>query len=144
MTRARILLLTWLVLAVFRAVGEAQIPQPQITTTHPADGATGVSRDDFVSADVYVPNGGIDPTTLNDETVYLYRTFDSAPQRVPSVLNTSGGGDVIVLRPAVRLDANTDYTLVVTSGLLDISGVPFLPFQMSFTTGTATGSADSS
>ncbi len=60
MTRARILLLTWLLLAVFRGVGEAQTPQPQVTTTHPADGATGVSRDDFVSADVYVPNGGID------------------------------------------------------------------------------------
>lgn len=116
--------------------------QPAVTSTNPASGATNVMRDVFVSADVFVPNGGIDPATLNSSTVFLYRTSDL--QNVPAVLNTSGGGDVIVLRPVSLLDANTSYTLQVTNGLKDITGVGFVPFMMSFTTGTGMGGTDTS
>ncbi len=132
-----------LCLAVHAPLGQAQT-QPSVTTTRPADGATGVPRDDFVSADVFVPNGGINPAILTDSTVYLYRTSDATQQHVPAVLNTSGGGDVIVLDPVDLLDANTSYTFVVTSGLKDISGVSFIPYQMSFTTGTTSGGSDAS
>jgi hypothetical protein len=38
-------------------------------------------RDVFVSADVFVPKGGIDPATLTSSTVFLYRTSDL--QNVP-------------------------------------------------------------
>ena len=46
---------------------------------------------------------GIDATTLTTTTVKLYRTSDRAP--VTAVLNTSGGGDAIVLTPTALLDA---------------------------------------
>jgi PA14 domain-containing protein/Big-like domain-containing protein/carbohydrate binding protein with CBM6 domain/fibronectin type III domain protein/strictosidine synthase-like protein len=125
----------------FNATAWAQA-QPSVTSTNPVNGATNVMRDVFVSADVFVPNGGIDPATLTSSTVFLYRTSDL--QSVPGVLNTSGGGDVIVLRPVSLLDANTSYTFQVTSGLKDITGVGFVPFTMSFTTGTGMGGTDTS
>lgn len=130
-----------LLIVGFSSAARAQ-GQPSVTSTNPVSGATNVMRDVFVSADVFVPNGGIDPATLTSSTVFLYRTSDL--QNVPAVLNTSGGGDVIVLRPASQLNANTTYTFEVTSGLKDITGVGFVPFTMSFTTGTGTGGTDTS
>jgi carbohydrate binding protein with CBM6 domain len=65
----------------FNTTGLAQA-QPSVTTTNPASGATNVMRDVFVSADVFVPNGGIDPATLTSSTVFLYRTSDL--QNVPA------------------------------------------------------------
>ena len=112
--------------------------RPYVTGTNPANAATGVARDIFVSATVGLPNpGGIDSATLTASTVKLLRTSDSA--QVAANLNTSGGGDVIVLQPTALLDANTQYTFIVTSGLEDVFGNPFLPYTMSFTTGTAGG-----
>src|SRR5256885_629729 len=77
-------------------IAYAQSGHPSVTMTRPAKGETNVLRDIFVSADVSVPNGGIDPATLSASTVYLYPT--STTVHVSAVLNTSGGGDVIVKR----------------------------------------------
>jgi hypothetical protein len=115
---------------------------PRVRSTIPAPGATAVRRDAFVSADVIVPNGGIDPASLSSSSVKLTRSADGQP--VAAVLNTSGGGDVIVLRPVALLEANTSYTFQVTSALTDIKGVVFVPYSMTFTTGTETGTADGS
>jgi hypothetical protein len=139
--RLRCLFALLLIVGFHSATAQAQA-QPSVTSTNPTSGATNVMRDVFVSADVFVPNGGIDPATLTSNAVFLYRTSDA--QRVAAVLNTSGGGDVIVLRPASMLDANTTYAFEVTSGLKDISGVGFVPFTMSFMTGTGTGGTDTS
>ena len=89
--------------------------------------------DSFVSAEVSLPNGGIDPRTITADTVYLERAFDG--ERVPAVVNTSGAGDVIVLKPISFLQAKQTYTFVVTEGLKDINGVPFTHFQSQFKTG---------
>ena len=115
--------------------------QPSVTGTTPANGATNVSRDAFVAATVNLPHvgQGIDAATLTAATVQLRKTTDTEDVQVPANLNTSGGGDVIVLQPTVLLDANTPYTFVVTSGLEDVGGSPFIPFSMKFTTGTAGG-----
>jgi len=60
---------------------------------------------------------GIDEATLNSTTVRLTRTSDNT--QVAAHVNTSGGGDAIVLQPSVVLDANTQYQFDVTSGLKD-------------------------
>jgi hypothetical protein len=99
------------------ALGQAE---PAVILTRPADGETGVARDTFVAADVFVPTGGIDAATLTSQSVYLRRDGDVSG--VPAVLNTSGAGDVIVLRPVSLLEANTSYTFVVTSELRDVAG----------------------
>ena len=67
-------------------------------------------------------------------------------RRAPShaVLNTSGGGDIIVARPVGNLAPNTSYTFEVTGGLQDVTGVGFAPFTSTFTTGTQISPVDTS
>ncbi len=112
---------------------------PNVSGSSPANGATNVFRDVSISLNVVLagPGLGVDSDSLNSNTVYLYRTADGPSVKVPtSSINTSGGGDTISLVPAVLLDANTNYTFVLTSGVTDVAGNPFEPFTMSFTTGT--------
>lgn len=115
---------------------------PSVAGTRPGLGATNVSRDGFVAADVNLPNlgKGIDPSTLNAASVRLYRSSDGV--QVPAVLNTSAGGDAIVLQPSTLLAANTEYTFEVTSGLRDSGGAPFVPYKSTFTTGTQVSISD--
>src|SRR5205807_421198 len=54
-----------------------------------------------------------------------------------AIVNTSGGGDSIILTPTTTLAANTQYTFVVTSGVQDTTGSSMVPYSMSFTTGAA-------
>ena len=105
---------------------------PRITKVNPAGGATNVKIDSFISCEVFVPNGGVDLLTLNGNTVYLKRSLDGV--KIPAVLNTSGGGDVVVLKPQNPLEPNTAYTLTVTAGLKDLAGVSFTPLTSTFTT----------
>lgn len=122
----------------------AAVQHPSVTGVRPNNTAHNVALDDFVGADVNLPNpgAGIDASSLTSSTVYLQRTSDGA--KVPATLNTSGGGDAIVLQPTVLLDANTNYTFTVTSGLKDLSGATFTPFTSTFTTGTTKTNADPS
>ncbi|MDQ3440319.1 MAG: choice-of-anchor D domain-containing protein, partial [Planctomycetota bacterium] len=122
--------------------GGPGISRPDITATRPGNGATNVSRDSFIAADVFLPNpgAGINPNTLTSRTVKLYRTSDGVD--IPATLNTSAAGDALVLQPSTPLAANTKYTFAVTSELRDTSGQPFLPYTATFTTGSSTGSGD--
>ena len=116
--------------------------RPSVTDTNPAAGATGVRRDVFIDANVRLPTAGkgIDVNTLTAGTVKLVRASDGA--QVPANINTSGGGDSITLTPTVLLAENTAYTFVVTDGLRDTAGAAFVPFSMTFTTGTAVTPVD--
>ena len=124
--------------------GSTTVVQPKVTASRPGDGDTQISRDSFVAADLFLPNvgAGVDETTMTNSTVMLFRTSDHSP--VDAVLNTSGGGDALVLTPSSLLDANTSYTFQVTSGLKDTSGAAFAPYTATFTTGTGGGDVDSS
>ena len=108
---------------------------PSVTAMRPANGTTNVLRDSFVAVDVSLPNGSIDPATVNGGTVFLRNNSTGA--LVPAGVNTTGGGDAITLTPAGVLDANTSYTFTVTSGVKDVAGVAFTPFTGTFTTGTS-------
>lgn len=118
--------------------------RPTVTGTRPGNGATGVSRDAFVAADLNLPNvgGGVDVSTLSTTSVRLTRTADGT--LIPGTVDTTGGGDAIVYQPSAPLDANTGYTFVVTDQVRDTTGAAFIPFSMSFTTGTAGGQVDTS
>ncbi|MDB5294264.1 MAG: fn1, partial [Phycisphaerales bacterium] len=109
---------------------------PRVTKVTPLAGATSVQVDSAIACDVSVPNGGIDATTLTSTTVFLKRTADGL--LIPAVLNTSGGGDAIVLKPENPLETSTSYTFTVTSGVKDLAGVAFTPFTSTLTT-SATG-----
>jgi glucose/arabinose dehydrogenase len=123
--------------------GALSSTNPSVTGSRPSNGNTNVRRDAFVAADVHIPTAGagIDPGTLTSSTVKLYRTSDKAS--VAAVLNTSGGGDAIVLTPSDFLASNTKYTFEVTSGLKDLTGASFFPYKADFTTGTLGGPSNS-
>ena len=118
--------------------------RPTVTGTRPANGETGVSRDSFVAADLNLPNvgGGVDVSTLSTSTVRLKRTSDGT--LIPGTVDTTGGGDAIVYQPHSPLDANTSYTFEVSDQVKDTTGAAFIPFSMSFTTGTTGGQIDTS
>jgi len=113
-----------------------------VTTIAPANGATNVSRDAAVTADFFFPNGALDFNTVTTGTVVLFRTSDHAA--IPAVVNTTGGDDAIILQPSELLDANTNYTFQITSGVHDNTGAAVVPFTETFTTGTGGATVDSS
>ncbi|KUL29618.1 Ig-like domain-containing protein [Actinoplanes awajinensis] len=106
---------------------------PSVRTSSPPNGATGVSLTTSVVEDLVLPNGGVAASTLTASTVTLTRLSTGAP--VPATTITSGGGDVINLSPTGPLAANTAYRFTVTSGVTDVTGAPFLPYSIVFTTG---------
>jgi glucose/arabinose dehydrogenase len=107
---------------------------PRVTDTRPHNGQTGVMPDDFVAADVMLPNiaSGVDGATLAPGSVKLYRTRDH--QAVEARLNTTGSGDAIVLQPMGPLELATSYTFEVTPQVKDTRNGSFRPYSMSFTT----------
>jgi regulation of enolase protein 1 (concanavalin A-like superfamily) len=113
---------------------------PTVTSTNPVNGAFGVLRNAFVSADVDLPVSRIDSSTLNANVV-LFRTSDLLA--IPGVINTTGGGDAIIFQPSSLLDPNTSYTFQVGSGVKDLNGNTFTPYSATFSTGTETGQSPS-
>ena len=119
------------------AQSDGSLPRPSVFAVNPANGATGVRRDANVSATLTLPNGGLNGATVTSSSVYLVRTSDN--QVVSANVNTSGGGDVLVLTPLTFLEPNTQYTFVATDAVRDAANQPLVPFSSSFTTGTAGG-----
>ena len=120
-----------------QATASPQLLQPSVRSVSPVNGQTNVPPDEFVSTDLIMPNvgGGVDSATLTSASVFLKKHSDGT--LVSAQLNTSGGGDVVVLQPLVNLEPQTLYDFSITSGLQDLTGAPFIPFTSSFTTGDA-------
>lgn len=114
---------------------------PYVTSILPAPGATNVPLDLGIVADVFLPRegAGVDPTTLVEENVYVYQTSDVTQTPVPATYSTSGGADTISILPSNPLQPNTNYTVVITENVQDASGVGFVPFTSTFTTGAGGG-----
>jgi glucose/arabinose dehydrogenase len=110
--------------------------QPTIASANPVDDATDVNRSYAVTFDVSLVEVGVgvDGASLTNATVSLYET--NGMQQIEGNLNTSGGGDTIIFKPTVALDANTNYTLMI-DGAADTNGTEFIPYTTSFTTGEA-------
>lgn len=141
MRKNRIILVSLIMIAMLGlGIPRVFAMQPSVSFTAPINGATNVPINVSVTAQIIIPNGGVDDTTLNNNTVFLYPTALGPGAKVAvSSLNSTGGGDAITLTPLNLLATNTNYTFQITAGLQDISGQPFIPYTMSFTTGTSGG-----
>jgi len=109
---------------------------PSIAAIVPGNNATGVARDIFIATDLNLVDVGVNGSTLK-KNVSLKRESDN--KVVSANVNTTGGGDAIVLTPLVLLDRNTTYVFNVTAGVKDDNGRTFTPYTAKFTTGTAGG-----
>ncbi|MEM8711994.1 MAG: Ig-like domain-containing protein, partial [Planctomycetota bacterium] len=106
---------------------------PQINAVNPFDGATDVPLDAFLSTDLYLPRAAVDASTVSIHSIRLYPA--SAPGSIiPAVVNTTGGGDALILDPLGDLAPQTDYVFEVTEDVRDLRGVPFVPFTSHFRT----------
>ncbi|HWE04593.1 MAG TPA: Ig-like domain-containing protein [Tepidisphaeraceae bacterium] len=110
---------------------------PTVNTVTPANGAKGIALNAPITATVNLPNGGLDPNTVIGANVSLYPINQGSTNSadVPAVVNTTGGGDAIILTPTINLQPNTQYTFAVTAGVKDIHGDAMTPYSESFTTG---------
>jgi hypothetical protein len=108
---------------------------PAVRSSTPANGATGVPLTTSVVEDLVLPNGGVRAASLTGSTVTLTRLGDGAAVAATTI--TSGGGDVINLSPTGPLEPQTAYRFTVTSGVTDVTGKPFAPYSIVFTTGSA-------
>ena len=103
-----------------------------VLLTRPGDGEKDVLPNAFISADLNAGHA-IDPGTLTNESVRLFRVKDNEP--IPADVNTSGAGDAIVLQPQQMLEPRTAYRFEVTKKVRDRGGLELMPYVMTFTTG---------
>jgi glucose/arabinose dehydrogenase len=116
------------------------VAHPSVRFTSPANNATNVSTNVPIEADLNLPNAAIDAQTIIGSNVFLHRVSDQTP--IPAVVNTSGGGDSIILTPDAPLSPFTQYVFAVTAAVKDTAGVTMVPFQLTFTTGAASAPVD--
>lgn len=103
----------------------------------PLENATNVNRRSSINIsdlNLIGVGEGVDGTTLTSANIQIYRTRDGAA--VASNYNTSGGADTIIIQPISVLDSNTQYTVRISDGVRDLGGRSFLPYSLTFTTGT--------
>jgi glucose/arabinose dehydrogenase len=105
----------------------------RVVSSTPADADNGVAVDTDITLVVKTIGGRINASSINPDRVSLVRTPDQVI--VPTTVTVAGDrGDRLVIHPAGPLDLHTDYTVFVTDGVVDQSGNPILPHQMSFVT----------
>ncbi len=102
---------------------------PLVLTIDPADGAAEVPVDVTVRAELSLPDGQVDVSTLTDETVTL---TDAAG--TPVEAGRMMVGSVLEVDPAAELEPGSIYTFTVTSALQTENGVPVTGASSTFTT----------
>ncbi|CAM3944321.1 Ig-like domain-containing protein [Deinococcus marmoris] len=107
---------------------------PSVRETKPENGQTMVDPRGAVTADLNLL-ASVNSATLT-QAVSLTGPDGKS---VPAIVNTSGGGDIVVLKPNATLQPFTTYTFTITSALKDGAGNAFLPFSTSFVTGPMAG-----
>lgn len=107
---------------------------PRVASVSPADGATNVATNATVRAELTLPDGGVNLTTLSDTTVSL---TDAGTGNAVTV-NRNLEGNTLVVSPTEALSPTTTYRFEVTEGLQTETGTPFTAFQSTFTTGSGT------
>ncbi|MEO7423868.1 MAG: Ig-like domain-containing protein [Fibrobacteria bacterium] len=113
--------------------GPSASGRPSIGLVTPASGGLSVSRDAPISAEVNLIAGSINPATVTSANARILRSNDNV--LIPSTVNTSGGGDVVVIQPSAPLAAGTGYRYEFSDGIQDVDGKSFLPATGYFTTG---------
>ena len=119
------------VLSLLKSENQPAQFEIQVTTCRPSDGAFEVPLDTHVTADLKLPNGGIDSATVNSKTVLLIHTADQ--KQVPAMVQLAGNR-TLSLRPDKPLAAASNYTIIITGGVRHRSGAAVVPWASSFTT----------
>ena len=114
----------------FTTGAAADTTAPTVSSTVPADAATGVSASQNIAATF---SEAMNPSTITTVTMTLRRGV------TPVAGTVTYAGNTATFTPANVLDLNTVYTARVTTGATDVAGNPLAnAFVWSFTTGGPT------
>lgn len=119
------------------------LANPSVQDIIPKPGVGGITPTVAVKVDVSLPNvgHGVSEASLDAAgAVTLVRARDGLP--IAANVNTTGGGDAIILTPLNPLESNTEYRFTITSRVTDTSGATFTPFTSTFTTGNQIATAN--
>ncbi len=138
-------------LTVKITVLEAESILPYVVSSTPENGATNVDINtvSIAANNIYVPEvtglrGGVDNSTLNTSTVKLFKITATDTTAIVGVVQGTGGGDAISFSPTYALEPNTNYKLIITGAVKSNTGLPFLPYESLFTTGSYASTAGAS
>ena len=110
---------------------------PEIVSTVPANGATGVPLNQAVSATF---SEAMNPLTITSGTFLLYQGTSASGTPIPATITYDPVNFIATLTPTGLLTAGTSYTATVTNGATDTFGNPLgttgAPNPWTFTTGT--------
>jgi methionine-rich copper-binding protein CopC len=101
--------------------------RPEVTTTTPADGATGVVTSIAVRVQFSENVDGVSSSTFT-----LKKT--ATGEAVAGTVTYDGSFTEGTFTPALALTPNTSYTVTLTSGIQDFAGNSLLPTTFTFTT----------
>lgn len=101
-----------------------------VVGTTPPDAATGVDPAAPIAIEFKLPFGPIDPATVTNDSVGLFRVRDRARVEADVTLN----GNRLVITPRARLDDNKNYRLHLLPVLKDVKGNPIKEITRSFFT----------
>lgn len=119
------------------------LANPSVQDIIPKPGVGGITPTVAVKVDVSLPNvgHGVSEASLDASgAVTLVRVRDGLA--IASNVNTTGGGDAIILTPLTPLESNTEYRFTITSKVTDTSGATFKPYTSTFTTGNQIATAN--
>ena len=120
----------------FVDIAAQQQQTPIVSATTPDDGATDVVRDTSVTVQL---NQGVDPATANSDGVRLVAPNGNV---VNGFYNTDGAYSNITFVPSQLLASDATYRIEVTSSVTTPAGVPYEPYEATFTTGTRTSTVE--
>ncbi|TSD67734.1 hypothetical protein FFF34_010200 [Inquilinus sp. KBS0705] len=113
--------------------------KPYIIASTPVNGSCILNSVTIAANNLFIPavkgyKGGTNNATISNKTVKLLKIHEGREIAVPGAVQGTGGGDAISFSPSQPLEPNTHYKFVITSGVKSYAGVPFIPFQTSFST----------
>jgi hypothetical protein len=110
---------------VFAATGGGGSTAPNVTSTSPVSGATGVNIGSTVTATF---DRSLDPATVTASTVQLR---DSGNTLVPASLAYNDASKTITLSPTFGLNSNSNYSALLVGGASGLKGTDGTPITTS-------------
>ncbi len=108
---------------------------PTVTSVSPSDSASSVSVGSSVIVSLRLPNGGLNPTSVDSNSVRLIDTATGSA--VASNVSVYNETESLVLAPSAQLEFSTTYRFEITSAVVDESGQSLLDTSSTFTTVSA-------
>ena len=129
----------WFLLAGLSLLPGLQAQRPYVYGSFPRAGAVGLGCDVAIRVKARFPSEAriLDPITLSEDALWL---ATQEGKRVPASLSYDEALRTLTLWPQVPLTPNSIYTFTLTDRLVDERGFAFMPYDMTF----ATGSCDQS